>query len=95
MTLKTLQILQVFLRSANDEMSGYQIFKAINVQSGTLYPVLKRFETVGWLSSRWEDIDASVEGRPRKRLYKLTAQGRRCAMEQLESHFGSGVLQGC
>ena len=44
---------------------------------GTLYKALGRLEEFGLLSSRWED-DAP-EGRPRRRLYELTAQGVRAA----------------
>ena len=29
-----------------------------------MHPILARLEGVGWLTSRWEDIDPSVEGRP-------------------------------
>jgi DNA-binding PadR family transcriptional regulator len=44
---------------------------------GTLYKALGRLERSGLLASRWED-DA-VEGRPRRRLYELTADGARIA----------------
>lgn len=43
---------------------------------GTLYKALGRMETAGLLESRWEDPDlASAEGRPRRRLYSVTALG--------------------
>jgi PadR family transcriptional regulator, regulatory protein PadR len=45
---------------------------------GTLYKALSRLEEFGLLSSRWED-PAAAEGRPRRRLYELTAQGARVA----------------
>lgn len=45
---------------------------------GTLYKALSRLEQFGLLTSRWEDATA-VEGRPRRRLYELTAQGARAA----------------
>ena len=40
-----------------------------------MHPILARLEGVGWLSSRWEDIDTRVEGRPPRRYYRLTAEG--------------------
>ena len=40
---------------------------------GTLYKALARLEREGLLVSRWEEIDAAVEGRPRRRLYRVTA----------------------
>jgi PadR family transcriptional regulator, regulatory protein PadR len=45
---------------------------------GTLYKALGRLEGFGLLSSRWED-PASVEGRPRRRLYELTGAGAEAA----------------
>ena len=45
---------------------------------GTLYKALGRLEEFGLLSSAWEDAAAS-EGRPRRRLYELTAQGAQVA----------------
>jgi DNA-binding PadR family transcriptional regulator len=43
---------------------------------GTLYKALERLERSGLLESRWEDphIGAS-EGRPRRRLYRVTLAG--------------------
>ena len=30
---------------------------------------------MGWLESRWEEIDTSAAGRPARRYYRLTADG--------------------
>ncbi len=49
---------------------------------GTLYKALGRLEEFGLLTSRWEDGPAA-EGRPRRRLYELTAQGARVAEQAL------------
>jgi DNA-binding PadR family transcriptional regulator len=44
---------------------------------GTLYKALGRMEKAGLLASAWEDPDAAAEeGRPRRRLYEITAAGR-------------------
>lgn len=40
---------------------------------GTLYKALARLEAAGALESRWEEVDASAEGRPPRRLYRVTA----------------------
>jgi DNA-binding PadR family transcriptional regulator len=45
---------------------------------GTLYKALGRMEEFGLLASRWEDAGAA-EGRPRRRLYELTAKGAAAA----------------
>ncbi len=47
---------------------------------GTLYKALGRLEKTGHLASRWEDPDAVDLGRPRRRLYHVTAVGEQaCA----------------
>lgn len=44
---------------------------------GTLYKALSRMEDQGLLASQWEDpMNAAEEGRPRRRLYQLTASGQ-------------------
>ena len=45
---------------------------------GTLYKALGRLEELGLLTSDWEQGDA-VEGRPRRRMYRLTGTGVRAA----------------
>jgi len=43
---------------------------------GTLYKALDRMQKAGLLESEWEDpVLAANEGRPRRRLYKVTATG--------------------
>lgn len=45
---------------------------------GTLYKALGRLERAGLLASEWEDADTAVaEGRPRRRLYRITNLGER------------------
>ena len=51
--------------------------------SGTVHPILARLETVGWLTSRWEQIDPRVEGRPTRRYYRLTPDGLELARAAL------------
>lgn len=45
---------------------------AFDLPEGTIYPVLRRLEDRGWVSSRW----SPGTGRKR-RTYRLTSQGRR------------------
>jgi DNA-binding PadR family transcriptional regulator len=47
-----------------------------------LYKALGRLEEFGLLTSRWEDA-AAVDGRPRRRLYALTATGSDVAEKAL------------
>jgi PadR family transcriptional regulator, regulatory protein PadR len=72
------------------EVHGYLLARAVEdlhearrlTAYGTLYKALGRLERDGYLASRWEDPQtAADEGRPRRRFYRLTAQGERMARE--------------
>nr|WP_244197375.1 PadR family transcriptional regulator [Amycolatopsis coloradensis] len=52
-------------------MYGLEICGAAGLPSGTIHPILTRLEKAGWLRSRWERIDPSELGRPRRRYYSL------------------------
>jgi PadR family transcriptional regulator, regulatory protein PadR len=52
-----------------------EIGQAAGLPSGTVHPILARLEGVGWIESRWEDIDPSDAGRPARRYYRLTPAG--------------------
>jgi DNA-binding PadR family transcriptional regulator len=73
----TLKVIGQILTASGSGISGAEISKATGVASGTLYPILFRLEKAGWVNSEWEDGDPSEMGRPRKRLYQLTATGAR------------------
>lgn len=46
------------------------------IAHGTLYKALSRMEKAGLLESRWEDPQlAADEGRPLRRLYRITGAG--------------------
>lgn len=90
MSLQTLRVLDAFLENPADELSGADVQKRSGLASGTLYPILLRLESAGWFVSRWENIDPSIAGRPRRRLYRLTASGLARASEVFAS-FGRGV----
>ena len=79
----TLRILRVLLEHPNDELAGADIGKVTGILSGTMYPVLARLEQAGWLASRWETLDPTEAGRPRRRLYHLTGVGSRKAKAAL------------
>lgn len=57
--------------------------KKVSIGSGTLYPILSRFESAGLLKSEWESIDPTKEGRPRRRLYEISAHGQNSARSAL------------
>jgi PadR family transcriptional regulator, regulatory protein PadR len=71
----TLRVLAAVMMSPWDELSGADVGREAKLASGTLYPILARLEHAHWLESRWEDGDPHLLGRPRRRLYRLTALG--------------------
>ncbi|WP_308164021.1 PadR family transcriptional regulator [Nonomuraea sediminis] len=76
MTMQTQALLRAALSEPTREWYGLQMCEATGLPSGTIYPIIARLEAVGWLESRWEDADEHVaEGRPRRRYYRLTADG--------------------
>ncbi|HUF53493.1 MAG TPA: PadR family transcriptional regulator [Dehalococcoidia bacterium] len=53
---------------------------------GTLYKALDRLQRAGMLESDWEDpLVAAQEGRPRRRLYHVTAAGEAALVKALEA----------
>jgi PadR family transcriptional regulator, regulatory protein PadR len=85
-----IEILEVALsmrRAGRATFHGFGLAQTMREQSasraltahGTLYKALGRLEEFGLLTSGWEDAAAAAEGRPRRRLYKLTGEGARVA----------------
>jgi DNA-binding PadR family transcriptional regulator len=76
------------------KLSGADIHKQSGVFTGTLYPLLLRFDSAGWLTSEWENVDPKEVGRPRKRFYCLTPTGRAhasAALASVSSRLGEAV----
>jgi PadR family transcriptional regulator, regulatory protein PadR len=82
-TKQTLAVLGVLL-STKDDISGADIARLTKLSSGTLYPLLMRLEDHKWISSEWEKGDPRKLGRPRKRLYQITALGARSARKEFQ-----------
>jgi DNA-binding PadR family transcriptional regulator len=89
MTTQTLAVLSAMLADPDADWYGLELSKRSNLKPGTIYPILDRLLKVDWLERRWEDIDPVVEGRPRRRLYRLTAVGAPAARSALEEHLAS------
>ncbi|MBT8404773.1 MAG: PadR family transcriptional regulator [Gemmatimonadetes bacterium] len=61
---------------ASGRRHGFQIMQVSGLPSGTVYPALRRLEAGGHLESTWEgEASAHAEGRPRRRIYRLTSEG--------------------
>ena len=56
---------------------GFDIMDATGLPSGTIYPALRRLESLGHVESDWEtDAHARKASRPRRRYYSLTRSGQ-------------------
>ena len=56
---------------------GHEIMEMTGLPSGTVYPMLRRLETNGFLRSRWESRSAANrEARPQRRYYEPTNASR-------------------
>ena len=61
---------------ADGNRFGFDIIDATGLTSGSVYPTLDKLETVGYLTSRWEDAKiARRDKRPPRRYFDLTAEG--------------------
>ena len=71
------------LAELRDERYGYTLRKALagqgmEIDEGTLYPLLRRLESHGLLVSEWREED-----KRNKRFYRLSADGKRILKELL------------
>jgi PadR family transcriptional regulator, regulatory protein PadR len=72
----------VALQGAGEDAYGFGIARRLAgsdptrdlIGHGTLYKALARLGAQGLLEARWEDADEPA-GRPRRRLYEITADG--------------------
>lgn len=89
MTTQTLSVLNVLVGDPAAERYGLELTKLAGLKPGTIYPILDRLLKLGWLERRWEEVDPAAEGRPRRRLYRLTGVGASSARWALDEHLAS------
>jgi DNA-binding PadR family transcriptional regulator len=69
------------------EAYGLDIMERTGLPSGTVYPMLRRFEHAGLVSSGWETPEKAFAGRrPQRRNYELTEDGRRALARATERY---------
>ena len=77
----------VLVAVSRKDMYGYELVaevsRVIDVNEGTIYPLLKRLRDEGYLQTY---LVESPGGPPRK-YYKLTVQGRHYAAQQIEEWY--------
>src|SRR5689334_9719479 len=82
MTKHNVALLELFAADPTREWYGLEIADELGMASGVLYPALHRWHADGLLTRREEDVDPREEGRPRRRIYRLTAAGEALAYER-------------
>lgn len=63
---------------------GFEVMRVSELPSGTVYPMLRRLDDAGLVTSAWEEADPSEKGRPRRRYYEVTPEGERALTATLE-----------
>ena len=79
---QTLNLLQSLMDEPRKWHHGYELSKATELRSGTLYPILMRLSGRGFLDHKW--VETPEAGRPPRHVYRLTAKGVAHAKEQFE-----------
>lgn len=74
------RILEAFLKDPTHPQYGYELMKRAGVASGTLYPLLARWERKGLIESRWE---TPKDGRPPRKMFQFTGDGVAAARLEL------------
>lgn len=76
------------LLDARDRWShGYELARCAGLKSGTLYPLLIRWERQGYLLAEWQP--PTEPGRPPRHAYRLTAAGVELARANLPEKWSS------
>ena len=72
-TAQTMAVLAALAADPAAWLHGYLVAKQTGLASGTLYPILIRLADKRLIEAQWEDEQPA--GRPRRHLYRLTADG--------------------
>lgn len=89
---QTAQLLAALVTRPSQWRYGYDLAKELELQSGTLYPLLIRLAEQGLLESEWHA--ATRPGRPPRHAYRLTQTGVGFAHRNLEPGAGHRVIEG-
>src|SRR4051812_25994949 len=89
LTYSSLKVLRAFLDAFHDgvrtQLAGADVMRLASISSGTMYPLLYRFEESGFVEGSWETATPQELGRPQRKLYRLTAKGAEFARRALET----------
>lgn len=77
------RLIATFLASPAGRFYGYELLQASGMKSGSLYPVLGRFEDYGWITGEMQE---SPGGRPPRRVYILDPTGADAARAEVDRY---------
>jgi PadR family transcriptional regulator, regulatory protein PadR len=80
---QTIAVLSALAIEPTTWQYGYELCKQLDLQPGSLYPILVRLADRGLLEAAWETDPPA--GRPPRHLYRLTGSGRALASELAEA----------
>jgi DNA-binding PadR family transcriptional regulator len=81
---RSLEILLFLSSRHREKFSGAELSKALQISSGTLYPLLVKLKEASMVEDEWEDGDASELGRPRRKFYSITGMGIIATQQRME-----------
>lgn len=84
LSAQTSQVLTTMASRPTDRHYGLELADEAGLPKGSIYPMLARLERDGLVTSEWEEIDETKEGRRRRRYYALTGKGAVVAVSELE-----------
>jgi DNA-binding PadR family transcriptional regulator len=76
-TPSTALVLEALLSA--ERVWGLQIVKDVGKKPGTIYPILDRLESAGWVIGEWDT--AEDRKGPRRRYYRLISEARPLAQD--------------
>jgi len=86
---QAIALLSAFLDGDSQWRHGVSLARETGLKPGTLYPLLIRLDSAGYLESRWQPPEKA--GRPARHAYRLTALGRAFALERLATRAKPGL----
>lgn len=83
-------VLAILLDAGGKWSHGYDLARAANIKSGTLYPLLIRLAEQGLLEAEWQPTAGL--GRPPRHAYRLTPAGAQVARNLQNEVMTTGKL---
>lgn len=90
LTPRMADVIKVFLEEPSKPRYGFELMQETGLASGSLYPLLAKFEKARWLAVGKENIDPSAAGRPARRYYRISAAAvpaARCQLAALSARY--------